>query len=70
MPWMLRMTVDYFKDCHYTAIAVLLFMEHVLVFLAAVAVFISAYRAARLRPSVRRNRKRNSTIPPLALPEM
>ena len=40
LAWMLKMAVDYFRDCHYTAIAMLLFTEHVLVFLVAIAVLI------------------------------
>ena len=63
------MLVDYFIDCHYPAIATLLLVEHALVFMAAIGAFVSAYKTSRLRPSIRRSRRRNS-ISLLSLPEL
>ena len=65
----LSMSVDYFGDCHYGIISVVLFLEHALVLMAAIAAFVSAYRASRLRPAIRRSRRRDSVRPPLAVPE-
>ena len=59
---------DYMGDCHYTMIAVVLFVEHAVVLLAVIAAFTAAYKASRLRPAIRRTRRR-SVRPPLALPE-
>ena len=41
-----RMSVDYIGDCHYTVIAVVLFVEHAVVLLAAIAAFTAAYKAS------------------------
>ena len=64
----LSMPGDAFLECHYPVIATLLFIEHVVVLLAAVVAFTSAYKASKLRPAIKRTRRR-SVRPPLALPE-
>ena len=69
IPYTTRMS----GDCHYPAIAAVLFCEHVIVLLAAVAAFISAYKASQLKPAIKTSHKKNGrrrVRPDLALPEV
>ena len=63
-----NMSGDPFLECHYPMIETLLFCEHVVVLLAAVVAFVSAYKTSKLRPAIKKTRRR-SVRPPLALPE-
>ena len=47
-------------DCHYIAIAVVLFCEHVIVLLAAVVAFVSAYKTSQLKPAIKKNGRRRA----------
>ena len=64
-----KMSGDAFQDCHYPVIAAILFCEHVIVLLAAVTAFISAYKTSQLKPAIKRNGRRR-VRPDLALPEV
>ena len=63
------MSGDAFLECHYTIIAVLFFVEHVIVLLAAITAFVSAYKASRLKPAIKKN-GRKGRKPELTLPEI
>ena len=68
-----KMSGDAFQDCHYPVIAAVLFCEHVIVLLAAVAAFISAYKASQLKPAIKTSHKKNGrrrVRPDLALREV
>ena len=63
-----KMSGDPFLEFHYPVIVTLLFCEHVVVLLVAVIAFVSAYKTSKLRPAIKKTRRR-SVRPPLALPE-
>ena len=65
-----KMSGDAFLDCHYPVIAVIFFCEHMIVLLAAVAAFISAYKASQLKPAIKTKNGRRRVRPDLALPEV
>ena len=64
-----RMPGDAFLDCHYPVIATIFFCEHVIVLLAAITAFVSAYKASQLKPAIKKNGRRGRR-PDLALPEI
>ena len=47
-------------DCHYITIAVVLFCEHVIVLMAAVVAFVSAYKTSQLKPAIKKNGRRRA----------
>ena len=63
-----KMSGDPFLECHYPVIATLLFCEHVVVLLAAVIAFVSAYKTSQLKPAIKKTGRRR-VRPALALPE-
>ena len=64
-----KMPGDAFQDCHYPVIATIFFCEHVIVLLAAITAFVSAYKASQLKPAIKKNGRRR-VRPDLALPEV
>ena len=68
IPSTIKMPGDPFLDCHYPVIATILFCEHVIVLLAAIIAFVSAYKTSQLKPAIKKNGRRR-VRPDLALPE-
>ena len=58
IPYTIRMS----GDCHYLAIAVVLFCEHLIVLLAAVVAFVSAYKTSQLKPAIKTKHRKNGRM--------